>query len=92
MKIVPIQDNSPTTINKALEELEAEQKIIEEKKILYIYQNQSLMLPSRVKNIVVTDEPMYVDPTTGIQWASVKVKWDNNPDEEKVDCYEIIWY
>ncbi len=48
-------------------------------------------IPSDVTGIVITDETLYVDPTTGITLASVKVEWDNNADSEKIDVYEILW-
>lgn len=45
--------------------------------------------PSDVTGIVITDEPLYIDPTTGITLASVKVEWDNST--ENIDIYEILW-
>jgi hypothetical protein len=48
--------------------------------------------PSIVTGIAITDEALYIDPTTGITLASVKVEWDNNADSELVDSYEVIWY
>jgi len=47
--------------------------------------------PTKVANVVVTDESLYIDPTTGITLASVKVEWDNNPTDEYVDTYEVLW-
>ena len=47
--------------------------------------------PSKVTGIVVTDENLYVDPTTGVTLASVKIEWTNNADDELIDAYEIIW-
>ena len=47
--------------------------------------------PSVVTGIVVTNETLYVDPTTGVTLASVKVEWDNNPADEMVDSYEVLW-
>ena len=47
--------------------------------------------PSVVTGIVVTDEALYIDPTTGVTLASVKVEWDNNADSELVDSYEVLW-
>jgi hypothetical protein len=48
--------------------------------------------PSVVAGIAVTDEALYIDPTTGVTLASVKVEWDNNADDELVDSYEVLWY
>ena len=47
--------------------------------------------PSVVGGIAVTDEALYIDPTTGVTLASVKVEWDNNADDEMVDSYEVLW-
>lgn len=49
-------------------------------------------VPSKIINVVVTNEALYVDPTTGVTLASVKVEWQNSPDDEMVDAYEVIWY
>ena len=48
-------------------------------------------IPSKVTGVAVTDEALYIDPTTGITLASVKVEWDNNADSELVDSYEVLW-
>jgi len=48
--------------------------------------------PSMVTGIVITDETLYVDPTTGVTLASVKVEWTNNAASEFVDSYEVLWY
>lgn len=48
--------------------------------------------PSTVTGITVTDEALYIDPTTGVTLASVKVQWTNNADSELVDSYEVLWY
>jgi len=48
--------------------------------------------PSIVTGIVITDETLYVDPTTGVTLASVKVEWNNNAADELVDSYEVLWY
>ena len=47
--------------------------------------------PSVVTGIVITDETLYIDPTTGITLASVKIEWNNNADNELVDAYEPLW-
>ncbi len=47
--------------------------------------------PSKVTGVTITDEALYVDPTTGITLASVKVEWNNNPLDELVDSYEELW-
>lgn len=47
--------------------------------------------PSKVTGVSITDETLYVDPTTGVTLASVKVEWDNNADSELVDSYEVLW-
>jgi len=48
--------------------------------------------PSVVTGIAITDESLYIDLTTGVTLASVKVEWDNNADDEDVDTYEPIWH
>ena len=48
--------------------------------------------PTKVANVAVTDEALYIDPTTGVTLASVKVEWDNNATDEYVDVYESLWY
>lgn len=48
--------------------------------------------PSVVTGVVITDEALYIDPTTGVTLASVKVEWDINADSELVDSYEELWY
>jgi len=48
-------------------------------------------VPTTVAGIAVTDENLYIDPTTGATLASVKVEWDNNADDELVDTYEVLW-
>ena len=50
-----------------------------------------LLLPGKVIGVVVTNYALYVDPTTGVTLASVKVTWDQNNEVEKVDVYEIQW-
>lgn len=48
--------------------------------------------PSVVTGIAITDETLYIDPTTGVTLSSVKVEWNNNADDENVDSYEVLWY
>ena len=48
--------------------------------------------PSVVTGMVITDEILYIDPTTGVTLASVKVEWNNNADDELVDTYEELWF
>ena len=48
--------------------------------------------PTIVAGMVITDEALYIDPTTGVTLASVKVEWDNNATDELVDTYEVLWY
>lgn len=48
--------------------------------------------PSKVTGVVITDESLYVDPTTGVTLASVKVEWNNNAADELVDTYEVLWF
>ena len=47
--------------------------------------------PSTVTGITVTNESLYVDPTTGVTLASVKVSWNDNQADELVDVYEVLW-
>ena len=48
--------------------------------------------PSVVTGIAITDETLYIDPTTGVTLSSVKIEWDNNADNEYVDAYEPLWH
>lgn len=48
--------------------------------------------PTQVKNVRVTDLDMWVDPKTGKTHAHVLVEWDDNPYQEVVDAYEIMWW
>jgi len=50
------------------------------------------LTPSKVTGVVVTDEALYVDPSTGVTLASVRIEWNNNADSELVDSYEVLWY
>lgn len=47
--------------------------------------------PSTVTGITVSNESLYVDPTTGVTLASVKVSWNDNAEGELVDVYEVLW-
>jgi hypothetical protein len=50
------------------------------------------LIPSKVVGVTVADEALYVDPTTGVTLASVKIEWTDNALSELVDAYELIWY
>jgi len=52
---------------------------------------EELPLPSPVINVAVTDETNFIDPITNLTMARVTVSWDDNPEDEKVDLYEIVW-
>jgi len=49
-------------------------------------------VPSKVTGVTITNEPLYIDPTTGVTLASIKVEWNNNADDELVDTYEVLWW